>query len=100
MTVVVARFETESKLLQALPCLRTVGTGETHTPKALESEGSPSVLPLVVLIAGVVGTLVSFCMQSYASIVSYPIDIGGRPQFSWPAFVPTAFENGILAAVL
>ncbi|MGA3401694.1 MAG: DUF3341 domain-containing protein [Acetobacteraceae bacterium] len=93
-------FTTEHELTSALPSLREARLGaiETYTPAPIES--GPSILPLLVLIAGVAGAIGGFCLQSYANIVAYPIDIGGRPQFSWPAFVPIAFENGVLAAVL
>jgi len=99
MTLLVASFDSKRSLTEALPRLRDAALGriETYSPQPI-SEG-PSILPLVVLIAGLAGTAVGFWMQSYVNTTAYPINIGGRPQFSWPAFVPIAFEIGMLCAV-
>jgi Protein of unknown function (DUF3341) len=99
MRTLVASFGSEAGLVAALPRLRDLGAVETYTPKALEDD-TPSVLPLVALISGFLGAGAGFVMQSYANIVGYPVDIGARPEFSWPAFVPIAFEIGVLFAVL
>ena len=57
-------------------------------------------LPLIVLIGGIIGGMSGFALESWASIIAYPLNIGGKPLFSWPAFIPIAFECTILGAAL
>ena len=55
-------------------------------------------LPLLVLAGGIAGLIVGLALQYWASAVAYPMNVGGRPAASWPAFIPPAFETTILFA--
>jgi len=57
-------------------------------------------MPLVVLIGGLLGCAGGYLMQWWMSAVSYPINSGGKPYNSWPAFLVVTFEVTILCAAL
>ena len=65
----------------------TVALGIKHTK-----------LPLIVLIGGILGCLGGYGLCYWVSAIVYPINIGGRPLHSWPAFIPVTFECTILLA--
>src|SRR5690606_33465710 len=104
---VLARFDEPERLLAAAREAREAGYRrvDAFTPyqvEGLEDElraGRPWV-PLAMLLAGLVGAAAGFSLQYWTNVVDYPINVGGRPLVSWPAFVPVTFELGVLFAAL
>jgi len=53
-------------------------------------------VPWTVFICGLIGAATGVALQYFVSVMEYPLNIGGRPLFSWPSFVPVTFECTIL----
>ena len=56
-------------------------------------------LPPVIFAFGVAGALFGYLLQYWDEAVSYPINVGGRPYNSWPAFIVSSFELTVLFAL-
>jgi hypothetical protein len=102
-----AQFLTPDAVLEATRRARQAGfrAMDAYTPYtvdglAVELGMQPSRIPSVVLIGGLVGAGAAFFMQYFAAAWDYPLNVGGRPYNSWPAFIPIAFEVLILVAAL
>ena len=59
-----------------------------------------SKLPGIVLGGGLLGGLGGYFLQYWSQVIVYPMNIGGRPVHSWPAFIVPTFECTILGAAL
>jgi hypothetical protein len=57
-----------------------------------------SHLPKIVLAGGIFGFFAGWGLEYWAAVIEYPMNIGGRPHFSWPAFIVPAYETTILFA--
>lgn len=55
-------------------------------------------VPLIVLICGMLGAATGYGLAYWVSVIAYPLNIGGRPLHSWPAFIPVTFETTVLFA--
>jgi hypothetical protein len=100
-----AEFDTPAALVEAAK--RTYQAGykriDAYTPFPIEGLAEEigfhrDEVPLVVLIGGLVGGLTGYLMQYWMSAVAYPLNIGGKPYHSWPAFIVITFEMTILFA--
>jgi hypothetical protein len=98
-------FSDVDPLLAAIATLRTEGVGEMeahtpfHVPELAAALGLPSPrLRPVMLTAGLLVALATFGLQYWSAVIDYPINSGGRPLNSWPAFGLATFEMGVLAA--
>ena len=102
---VMAEFDTGQALVDA--ARRAVAQGftklEAYSPVPIEELNDiiykkRTILPRLVLAGGLTGMATGFGLQYWASVVEYPMNIGGRPLASWTTFIIPSYELTILFA--
>ena len=102
-----AEFDTPSQLVRAAENAYAAGYRrmDCYTPYPVEEAAAAigfhkNEVSLVCLIGGLLGVVAMFSLETWISVWAYPLNIGGRPYYSWPAFVVPAYEWTILYAGL
>lgn len=102
-----AEFNSSADLIAAAHQTHDAGYTQVdaYTPYPIEEVSEAlghhrSKLPIIVLLGGILGALGGYSLQFWAATIAYPMNIGGRPFHSWPAFIVPTFECTILGAAL
>lgn len=100
---VVGCYDTEDTLFPAVKKVRTAGykIKDVYTPFAVhgldhalgERETS---LHTAGFIYGITGTITAITSISWIFTKDWPLDIGGKPHFALPAWIPIIFELTVL----
>jgi hypothetical protein len=103
----VAEFETADQLLAAANAAKNHGFSnlEAYTPFPVHGLSEAigfrdQRVPWFIFAGGMMGGLLGYTMQWWISVIDYPLNVGGKPLNSLPAFFPVTFECTILAAAL
>ena len=100
-----AEFETPHELVEATRRAREEGFRnlDAYTPYPIEAltealDIHDRKLPALVLGGGILGGLAGFALCYWCSVIAYPLNVGGKPYNSVPAFIVPTFECTILVA--
>lgn len=100
-----AEYNTPGALLRATERVYAEGYSrfDAYTPTPIHGLAEAmgfhrSPVALVVLIGGLAGAAGGFALCYFMTALTYVHNVGGRPIFSWPAYIPITFETGVLTA--
>ena len=100
---VLALYDDPDKLLDAAAIAKEHGFPDldAYTPYAVhglsEALGiKKSWVPYVTLVMGLAGASLGLTFMIWTSAYDWPINVGGKPMVSLPAFIPITFECGVL----
>src|SRR5262252_3175292 len=105
--VVIGTFAEEGGLLAFIRATRSQGLTlvDAYTPYPVHGLDAamglrPSRLPWLCFLAAVTGAALKLLFEFWTTMVDWPLDVGGKPWNSLPAFVPVTFEVMVLSAGL
>jgi hypothetical protein len=102
-----AEYDSPKNVYHACEQIRDAGFKkfDSYTPFAVHGLDKamglgPSYLPWLVLLAGITGAVSAMGFMIWTSVYDYPLNIGGKPTWSIPAFIPITFEVTVLLSGL
>jgi Alternative complex III, ActD subunit len=104
---IIGVFDKPEAVKDAARHLRSLGfrAVDAYTPYPVEGldqllrPGRELMLPLMMFAAAVVGACWGYFIQYWDEALNYPINVGGRPHNSWPAFMVGTFEFMLLVTI-
>jgi len=104
---IMGEFSSAEDLVKAAHAAHAQGykAMDAYSPVPIEelhhAMGLPNTkLPALVFTGACIGGISGFLLENWVSIVAYPLNVGGKPLYSWPAFIPVTYECTILGAAL
>ncbi|MFN8140360.1 MAG: DUF3341 domain-containing protein [Fimbriimonadales bacterium] len=104
---VVAEYSSGEAVVAAANAARAAGFTkmDAYTPYMVDDlvdalGNKDDRVPKIVFGMGLLGATGGFLLQWWVASSAYPLNIGGRPNLSWPSFIPITFECGVLVAAL
>src|SRR5258708_30213449 len=92
----IAEFDDPTSLVTATERAHAEGyrSMDAYSPYPIEElhhalGSTPTRLPLIVLIGGLVGCIGGYALEYWSSVLPYPLHIGAKPTCSMPALIPS-----------
>ena len=104
---IMAEFHSPEEIVKAAAAVHAAGYRkvDAYTPYPMEDvldalHLHKTHVPKLALAGGLLGMAGGWGLQYWTSVIAYPMNVGGRPLFSWPAFIVPTFETTVLGAAL
>lgn len=105
--ILLAEFAGGEALRNAARAARTAGYRAIDAFSPFPVEGladeldpQPSYVRVAMFIGGFGIAALAYALEWYSAVIDYPVNSGGRPLNSWPAFMLFPFAIGIFAAAV
>lgn len=105
-TYIIGVYDNDDQLVETIMKLKeeNISIKDVHTPfpvhDVLKLLGKESRLPNFAFLAGILALIVTFAFLYWTTVISYPINYGGKPYFSFPSYVVLIYLITILVTFL
>lgn len=104
---IIAEFDDAHAIVRAAQKAYAAGYRKMDGYTPLPVEGLSEALgqrdyfiPQLMLVGGILGGIGGFSLLYFTTAIAYPLNIGGRPLWAWPSWIPITFECIVLLSAL